>query len=978
MRQYFALSSPHQNDSAFLADSRPTSQSIGCPASAAVARALLTCLILFITAQFFLPAHAHRFEWYDGVWAHEESKLNPDPNATFGALDNGLGWVLYPGRPGSDRLAIRLDVQAGSLMETKKDCGAADFISRLIPYKNPTFAKTERDYLRAKHGLRLSSNLIHRADEMATVYGLNLYQDNLKDLEMGLGLLRQVADGLEFSNAEIASAVGPISAALRRESPEDHDIGVEWRRFFYAGTRFADCPHGDAEAFKRLNAAALRHFYKKWYIPGRMVVTIVGDIDPKHAEAFVKRAFGSMKKAPLLYPDDTGAIDAQGLKAFVKKTDSSSTEISFHIAAPIWPVTASVLRERYLLMEDLLKEAVNHRLAHLSDKRPDLWTEAEFFVRRFDPPVPSLYIRTETVNQNWKDVIKEIHLGFESLRHYGLSENEWNDLLRAYDQKLRYAVNRENRRSASEIADTIVDNINKNRINFSAKQNLDRFHETIRMLDLKEFNDSIRILLSIPNRRLKIVGHTDVTASEVLDYWRSLEKEIPAQARHDRLMAFPYLEEPVVWPQTEYKQVLLPVDRHDFFMWTTTLKNGITVYLQPLQFQKGRVDVDFTFGDGLMGVNEKDSIVARLAMSALHENGIGRLSKTETKRLFDGRGLKVSESVTTDYNRINGRAQKRDLEKLMQGVWTQFKDPFITVNSLHKSVNQIRARDGNRLATVEKRARTERGHYFTGSLVRSKPLHSSDVKNIGIEELRNYVSSVRNRGRRILHISGDFDPSEAAHLANKLFGTLPAAEEPANDIGQDPVFPSEKRRVIKVPTDKSQDAVVMIGWHSNIVDVDNREQITARTMAALIINQRLRSILKTALPVGSKAHSSYHHEIVHDGFGYLLMEIETCGSQVDKAENLIRLLADSLTHQGVLDSEVDLARASLEARWHSMQSKNVLWAKLTLKSLVSEKPYVAWFEETGRNLQTLTADDINEEIRRMLQGSASTLLVTSI
>ena len=57
-------------------------------------------------------------------WPHESSDLKPDPGLVFGRLANGLRYVLKTNATPKNRVAMYLNVQAGSLHETRKSTGA--------------------------------------------------------------------------------------------------------------------------------------------------------------------------------------------------------------------------------------------------------------------------------------------------------------------------------------------------------------------------------------------------------------------------------------------------------------------------------------------------------------------------------------------------------------------------------------------------------------------------------------------------------------------------------------------------------------------------------------------------------------------------------------------------------------------------------------------------------------------------------------
>ena len=55
------------------------------------------------------------------------------------------------------------------------------------------------------------------------------------------------------------------------------------------GSKYADrLPIGKEETIKNFKHEALKRFYADWYRPDLMAVVIVGDVDPKKAQALVE------------------------------------------------------------------------------------------------------------------------------------------------------------------------------------------------------------------------------------------------------------------------------------------------------------------------------------------------------------------------------------------------------------------------------------------------------------------------------------------------------------------------------------------------------------------------------------------------------------------------------------------------------------------------------------------------------------------
>ena len=85
-------------------------------------RSLFLLGALFASAAFAVPAPP---------FPQEKSDLKPDPAASFGALTNGVRYVILPNLEPKDRASLRLLVLSGSLEETEGQRGLAHYLEHM-------------------------------------------------------------------------------------------------------------------------------------------------------------------------------------------------------------------------------------------------------------------------------------------------------------------------------------------------------------------------------------------------------------------------------------------------------------------------------------------------------------------------------------------------------------------------------------------------------------------------------------------------------------------------------------------------------------------------------------------------------------------------------------------------------------------------------------------------------------------------------
>jgi len=126
------------------------------------------------------------------------------------------------------------------------------------------------------------------------------------DLETGLDLLADVLLRPSFPPGEVERRRDAILAAMKAE---EDDPGAVARKLFlrtlFAGEPYGHPVEGWPESVRKLRRSDVQEFYRRWYVPSRAIVTVVGDVDAGEARAAVERYFGGWKgesPAPPPYP----------------------------------------------------------------------------------------------------------------------------------------------------------------------------------------------------------------------------------------------------------------------------------------------------------------------------------------------------------------------------------------------------------------------------------------------------------------------------------------------------------------------------------------------------------------------------------------------------------------------------------------------------------------------------------------------------
>ena len=253
-----------------------------------------------------------------GTWAHQNNSLKPDPNVVWGSLDNGLRYAILPhgGLPG--RVSIQLLVLAGSLDEKENERGLAHFTEHMAFNGTRNFQSGEMISFFQHLGMEFGSDVNAVTTHDHTVYILDFQQNTEELLRRGLVLLRDFADGIAFSEAEIDKERGVILSELRI-----HD-GFEFRSqnastsFFFSGLTLPDRnPIGLIKVIETAKRSDFMGYYTRNYRPDLMILVVSGDVRVKDMIGLTREFFGSMVKPTTRIPErDLGKLNTgRGVRA---------------------------------------------------------------------------------------------------------------------------------------------------------------------------------------------------------------------------------------------------------------------------------------------------------------------------------------------------------------------------------------------------------------------------------------------------------------------------------------------------------------------------------------------------------------------------------------------------------------------------------------------------------------------------------------
>jgi zinc protease len=228
----------------------------------------------------------------------QEERIIQDSQLTRGKLNNGLEYYILPNQLPTDRVELRLIVEAGSTQEREDQRGLAHFLEHMAFNGTSDFPKNELvEYLQSL-GMEFGPEINAYTSFDETVYKLSLPSDP-QSLEEGLKVLQQWAFHISLEEDDI-QAERPVvleewragrNAMMRMQEKAYPEI---YRDSVY-GQRL---PIGTKESLETFQTDSLRDFYRDWYRPELMDIVVVGDVDSQEVDSLIKEYFSPYQNHP--------------------------------------------------------------------------------------------------------------------------------------------------------------------------------------------------------------------------------------------------------------------------------------------------------------------------------------------------------------------------------------------------------------------------------------------------------------------------------------------------------------------------------------------------------------------------------------------------------------------------------------------------------------------------------------------------------
>ncbi len=895
-------------------------------------------------------------------WAHEESDLNADSAVVWGKLDNGLRYAILPNSEPPRRVAVRLYVDAGSLMEEDDQQGLAHFLEHMAFNGTKNFPAGEMIEYFQRLGMAFGADTNAHTSFKETVYKLELPNAEPELLDKAFQLLADYAGAMLLAEEEIEKERGVIlSEKLSRDSVQFRTMQEGFKFAMPEAKLSRRMPIGTEEVIKGAPRERFVEFYQKWYTMDRMVLVLVGDVKAEEIEPKIIEHFKGLAGPEKVVPDpDLGRITAgRGVVAKLHtEKEMPYVEISIETARPSKKLPDSAAKRLADLRHLIANQMLKRRFDVLAKEDGAPFLNASAYHYDYLQFVELSGIEITCKPETWEGAVSMAEKELRRALQFGFTRGEFEEakanVLNMFQEQAKQAGTRNSR----DLADSMVSAVGNERVFTHPGDDLVRVEKNLSELTPENCLEALREAWEKQDVLIFVGGNVEVKdadpSEKILEVYRKSggEKVEP-----------PVEKEQVPFAYTEFGEagkVASKVVVDDLGLTQVVFENNVRLNVKPTEFEDNVIRVMVRFGGGkLEAPADKPGLVA-FAASVFDEGGLEAHSADELDRLFAGKTVGASFSVGDDAFVLGGRTNGDDLVAQMQLLAA-----FLTAPG-YREEGQRQFRKGidgiyQKLAhTLEGTMQNEVSRFVRGGDFRFGFPAQAELEERNLDEVRAWLAEPLSKSYLEISLVGDVNVEQAVEAVAATFGALPerAAAKPEFKEERAMAFPREPAATEFTYKSEIPRAAVAVYWPTDDMwDIARTRRLVSLSQ---IFDDRLR--LKVREEMGeSYSPASYHSASdTFSGYGYLVAIAQCKPDQAEVIGGLARQIAEELKTGEISDDEFERAMKPQMTQLEQLRRDNLYWMNSVVSSSQEHPVRLDWARSIEEDFKVIKKEDLTK------------------
>jgi len=728
--------------------------------------------------------------------------LSLDKSIRHGRLPNGFTYFIKSIPGFQSKLFMSLYNKAGSNQEDNDQFNVAHAVEHLAFKSTQNFPS----------GIRNSNHMDKLGMEMydltafsgprATEFHFNAPQNNMEAFKVGMLFFKDIANGLKLKEKDINNVRGELrQELLMKEGNDINKISAVSQMY----SKIFPCNEDWFNFIKyngNFSSEALKRFYKDWYRPELMAISIVGNIDnPGEMERFLKETFSNLKPPKTIrkkFKCDS-AYFSRSHQFYVVQQQKDTSKFLEDSAAKIHliyrnpgrgnPNTKQGIAE--LLKFQFLVDIVGKRFYHTTNKYQSFDVQISDLSKHAGMP-RAMEVIVNMEKKLEKQILRETIEVLNQLQKYGVSDLEWI----SYREKQIVSIEQRNEENASYWIDEISKYyIDEESLPSGKNEYVKNMWES---LSLAEINQFISDFLIKTPEDIGIIAPSFHSAL----FWDEREVRSIIEDEFKKIIN-PYKqpEKPVSLMTAKEVEKLkekgyLKTGIGESGTREVVLNNGVKVVLKPYKPASRKAQSKIKIhGYSLRGANSfsKESYFSAINAAAIVRNsGVNSLDKFELNRFLDTTSLRSGSGYVFPYVKgqesgIQGLAAVEDMETVLQLIYLYFIKPNKNMLAFKDwKTKEYKAYINPTYSLITTDFENKIGEITGdpwGKESTSGTKHFKSIAKTDFDLSYNlYHKIFGNASDFIFLISGDFEINKVLPLVQKYLGNLPDVDRSKKDF----------------------------------------------------------------------------------------------------------------------------------------------------------------------------------------------------
>lgn len=880
-----------------------------------------------------------------------------------GTLPNGLRYVVVPHTSNKGDVGLRLVVHAGSLDEHDDERGFAHFVEHMAFNGTRRFPAGTIRYFFEGLGVEFGADLNANTSYTHTNYLLDLPEGKADRLDEALILLRDFADGMLFPPEEVTQESKVVLSELRARDSEGRRTSIEALDRVYAGTRVPDRDViGLADQIEQASAEKLRAFYQRNYAPERMMVVVVGALDPAATIEKIGATFESMVAAPgaVAPAPEPRAPELSGVTPGIIVIPSS-TGMSVQLIAMNARAPNTLEGHRQELIQRVATTILDNRLVARREAQTTRFGPAH--ARYDNAPVGPLVWHTLSVStsaDSWTDAVELLETELRRARVMGLTQAEVDEAAMAEINRVNAARNV----PAATVANDVARLLSAHRTWKPHEAGAAEATQALTGLTADEANtelerifpeDELHLIMTVPSDRQvrpeRLLTAYDASAGRRL---RESAGDVPLVFNYDDF--------------GRPGKVASRTTVDDLGLTLVTFDNNVRLNLRPSSLEPGRFQLQIVFPQNYADVPRNFGGLSELAGQILLHSNLRDQKASEMSRLTKLHGIRPQFVLTNGTPVIAVSGPPDELPFAFKFLAALLSD--VKFDNEHYGQG-LSFYAGKRRSVVENPgplAMNTALFQFLGNDPRVLFTSPQVFARTPPSQAEGWLRSHILESPLEIGLVGDFAVDDAIAAAAASVATLKRRSRPPRPGTPFKIMTTSARS--EANTGKADSAAVScVLWPVTLPD-DPRHNV-ALSLAADVLQNRLVLALREILGAAYSPNVTVHRDRIQRDLAYVAMFNSL---EPDRARQFTEgsiKLAGIMAERGVTPAEFARVREPVRVR-NAEQLRNNNWWLSNVVSIAQSHPDAL---DDARNkeklLDEITLEEVNEAAKVFQPGLVS-------